>query len=172
MYLYKPFLLKFIFLSKFSSNSALAFLILSVHICAMSLYFFPGYMFLVPLPMKFFLTCYFDQETLLRHAGLLPSFPDLLNLGTENSCALRKLPLKSCQLCSTSLSVRAISQSVLSTNSLNNLKFILIKFRVLNLLFIWPIQDYEFHQSMTTASQAATNLNLARFIGVGKQQVH
>ncbi|KAK4832887.1 hypothetical protein QYF61_026437, partial [Mycteria americana] len=62
----------------------------------------------------------------LSHAGLLPSLPDFLHLGTESSCALWKASLKICQLCSAPLSLRTISQGVLLTNSLKSWKRTLI----------------------------------------------
>ncbi|KAK4817028.1 hypothetical protein QYF61_026034 [Mycteria americana] len=75
----------------------------------------------------------------LIHAGLLPSFPDFLHLGIKSSCALWKTSLKICQLYSAPLSPRAVSQGALLTNSLKSKKFAFLKFRVLTLLFAYPI---------------------------------
>lgn len=44
-------------------------------------------------------------SSLLSHAGLLPSWLDLLSLGIASSCALWKTSLEICQLCSTPLSL-------------------------------------------------------------------
>ncbi|KAK4832075.1 hypothetical protein QYF61_020631, partial [Mycteria americana] len=82
---------------------------------------FPGYLSLLPLPLT--------SRSRLIHASLLPSFPDFLPLGIENSCALWKVSLKICQLCSAPLSLRAVSQGVLLTNSLNSWKFAFLQFR-------------------------------------------
>ncbi|KAK4815525.1 hypothetical protein QYF61_003217 [Mycteria americana] len=59
-------------------------------------------------------------------------------MGIESSCALWKASLKICQLCSAPLSLRAVSQGVLLTNSLNSWNFAFLKFRVLTLLFTCP----------------------------------
>ncbi|KAK4818676.1 hypothetical protein QYF61_017421 [Mycteria americana] len=75
----------------------------------------------------------------LIHAGLFPSLPDFLHLGTESSCALWKASLKICQLCSAPLSLRAVSQGVLLTNSLKSWKFAFLKFRVLTILLTCAI---------------------------------
>ncbi|KAK4817048.1 hypothetical protein QYF61_026356 [Mycteria americana] len=75
----------------------------------------------------------------LSHAGLFPSFPDFLHLGTESSCTLWKASLKICRLCSAPLSLRTISQGVLLTNSLKSWKFAFLKFRVLTIILTCPI---------------------------------
>ncbi|KAK4811032.1 hypothetical protein QYF61_015736 [Mycteria americana] len=79
---------------------------------------FPAYLSLLPLP--------FDQQVLTHPCILLPSFPDFLHLGIESSCSPS---LKICQFCSAPLSLRAVSQGVLLTNSLNSWKFAFLKFR-------------------------------------------
>jgi len=53
----------------------------------------------------------------------------------ESCCALRRVSLKSCQLCSVPMPLRTVSQGIPSSNSLSSLKFALLKFRVLTLLF-------------------------------------
>ena len=75
--------------------------------------------------------------TRLSHAGLLPSLTGFLHLGIKSSCALWKVSLKICQLCSAPLSLRAVSQGILLSNSLNSWKFAFLKFRVVSLLFGW-----------------------------------
>ncbi|KAK4824038.1 hypothetical protein QYF61_009629 [Mycteria americana] len=50
-----------------------------------------------------------SRRSLLSHAGLLPSLPDFLHVEIESCCALRKMSLKRCQLCSAPLSLRAVS---------------------------------------------------------------
>ncbi|KAK4811189.1 hypothetical protein QYF61_019820 [Mycteria americana] len=107
----------------------------------------PSFYFLCISFLHFSLT----RRSLLSHAGLLPSLPDFLHMGIESSCALRKMSL-SCQLCSSSLSLRAISQGGLEYT-----------FRLAHI----P-QDCEFHQGMITAAQAAINLDLSnKFLCVG-----
>ncbi|KAK4810853.1 LOW QUALITY PROTEIN: hypothetical protein QYF61_008825 [Mycteria americana] len=116
----KPFLLFLASLVKFSSSWALAFLTPSLHNWAVSLYSSqvtcPCFHCLCISFLPFSLT----SMSQLSHAGLLPSFPDFLHLGTESSCALWKASLKICQLCSAPLSLRTVSQGVPLTNSLNN----------------------------------------------------
>lgn len=57
----------------------------------------------------------------------------------DSSCALRTGFLKCCQLCTIHLNLRAGSQGISSNSSLNNLKFTLLRLRVLTLLFAMPI---------------------------------
>ena len=56
----------------------------------------------------------------------------------ESSCTLRKVYLKSCQLCLTPTSLRTASQGISSNNSLKSWNFVLLKFRVLTPLFARP----------------------------------
>ncbi|KAK4806919.1 LOW QUALITY PROTEIN: hypothetical protein QYF61_012640 [Mycteria americana] len=123
------------------SNCALAFLIPSLHIQAESLYSSqdtcPCFHCLCISFLHFSLT----KRSLLSHAGLLPSLPDFLHMGIESSCVLRKMSLKSCQLCSAPLSLRAGPDSTLHLARSS--------------------QGCEFHQGMITAAQAATNLDLS-----------
>ena len=70
---------------------------------------------------------------------VLPSFPDFSHLGIKNSCILWKASLKICQLYSAPLSLRAVSQGVLLTNSFKSCNFAFLKFRDLTSLFAWPI---------------------------------
>ena len=74
----------------------------------------------------------------LSHAGLLPSLPLFLHLGIKSSCTLWRASLNICQLCSAFLSLRAVSQGAILTNSLKSWNFAFPKFRILNLLFTWP----------------------------------
>lgn len=53
----------------------------------------------------------------------------------ENSSALRKVSLKTCQLCSISLSLRIFSQGISSNDSLYSQTSALLKFKVLSQLF-------------------------------------
>lgn len=71
---------------------------------------FPGYLLLLHCLCTSFLPFSLTSRSQLSQAGLLPSFPDFLHLGTKSSCALRKASLKICQLCSSAWSLRAVSQ--------------------------------------------------------------
>jgi len=92
-----------------SSSCTLAFLTSSPHNWAASLYSSqdtcPCFHCLRSLLLPFSLT----SRSRFSHAGLFPSFPDFLHLGTESSCALWKVSLKIYQLCSAPLSLRTIS---------------------------------------------------------------
>ncbi|KAK4806816.1 hypothetical protein QYF61_005612 [Mycteria americana] len=92
-----------------------------------------------------FLHFSFTRRSLLSQAGLLPSLPDFLHMGIERSSALRKMSLKSCQLCSAPLSLRAVSQEGPDST----------------LHLARSSQGCEFHQGMITAAQAATSLDLS-----------
>ncbi|KAK4824409.1 hypothetical protein QYF61_014720 [Mycteria americana] len=117
------------------SSCALAFLTPSLHNQAASLYSSqdtcPCFHCLCISFSPFSLT----SGSRLSHAGFLPSFPDFLCQGIESFCTLWKASLKICQLCSAPLSLRAVSQGVLLTNSLNSWNFAVLKFKVLTLLF-------------------------------------
>ncbi|KAK4824907.1 LOW QUALITY PROTEIN: hypothetical protein QYF61_021422 [Mycteria americana] len=117
----------------FSSSCALAFLTPSLHKRAASLYSSqitcPCFHCLCSSLLLFILT----SMSRLSHAGLFPSLPNFLHLGTERSCTLWKASLKICQLCSAPLSLRTVSQGVLLTNSLKSWKFAFLKFRVLSI---------------------------------------
>ena len=122
----------------FSSSCTLAFLTPSLHNRAASLYSSQD-----PCPhfhclCSSFLPCSLTSRSQISYAGLFPSFPDFLHLGIESSCALWKASLKICQLCSAPLSLRAVSQRVLLTNS-EELQVFFPKTQVLTLLFAWPI---------------------------------
>ncbi|KAK4815922.1 LOW QUALITY PROTEIN: hypothetical protein QYF61_010179 [Mycteria americana] len=135
----KPLLLFFASLAKFSSSCALAFLTPSLHKRAASLYSSrvtcPCFHCLCSSLLLFSLTSMFR----LSHAGLFPSMPDCLHMGTESSCALWRASLKICQLCSVPLSLRTASQGVLPTSSLKSGKFAFLKFRVLTIFLTCPI---------------------------------
>jgi len=75
------------------------------------------------------------SSSMLGHASFLTGFPNFLLWGMESSCASRKAFLKCCQLCFVPFSLRTVSQGILSRNSLNSLKFALLKLRVLAPLF-------------------------------------
>ncbi|KAK4810863.1 hypothetical protein QYF61_008835 [Mycteria americana] len=117
---------------RFSSSWALAFLTPSLHNRAVSLYSSQ-----VTRPCLCSSLLLFSLTSI--HAGLFPSLPDFLHLGIKSSCALWKASLKICQLCSTPLSLRTVSQGVPLTNSLKSWKFAFLKFRVLTILFACPI---------------------------------
>ncbi|KAK4829553.1 hypothetical protein QYF61_005222 [Mycteria americana] len=112
----------------FSSSWALPFLTPSLHKRAVSLYSSQ-----VTCPC---FHCLCSSLLLLSltssHAGLFPSLPDFLHLGTESSCTLWKASLKLCQLCSAPLSLRTVSQGVL-LNSLKTWNFAFLKFSVLTI---------------------------------------
>lgn len=91
---------------------------------------------------------------LLSHFRFLSHLLDFLRWGMEISCALRKVLLKSCQLCSIPMSLRTVFQRIPFNNSLNNHKFILL-FTVLTSIHI-P-QNHEFNHG--TVTTAASNLN-------------
>ena len=118
-YMYKPFVF-LVSLAKLSSSIALAFLTPSVQNQAASLYSSqdtcPCFHFLCISFLPFSLT----SRSRLIHAGLLPSFPDLLHQGIKSTCALWKAFLQICQLCCALLSLRAVSKRVLQTNSLKS----------------------------------------------------
>mgnify|MGYP001855354442 CR=1 FL=1 len=83
----------------------------------------------------------FDHQTFLSHVSLLPPLLDFLWLGMESTYSLRKVSLKSCQLCSVPMPLRTASQGIPYNNSLNSQKLAPLRFRALTLLFTWP-QDY------------------------------
>ena len=58
--------------------------------------------------------------------------------GMESHCALRRVSLKSCQLCSVPMPLRTVSQGIPLSSSLSSQKFALLKHRVLALLFARP----------------------------------
>ncbi|KAK4812272.1 LOW QUALITY PROTEIN: hypothetical protein QYF61_012947, partial [Mycteria americana] len=113
---HQPFLLFFASLAKFSSSCTLAFLTPSLHKRAVSLYSSQ-----VTCPCFHCLCSSLLLSSLTSiHAGLFPSLPDFLHLGTESSCTFWKASLKICQLCFAPLSLRTISQGVILTNSLKS----------------------------------------------------
>ncbi|KAK4806258.1 hypothetical protein QYF61_013402 [Mycteria americana] len=96
------------------------------------------------------------RRSLLSRAGLLPSLPDFLHVGIDSFCALRKISLKSCQLCSAPLSLRAVSQGVPSTIRSPKIQ------GPDSTLYLANIpRDCEFHQGKITAAQAATSLDIS-----------
>ena len=129
-------LLFFVSLAKFSSSGALAFLASSLHNWAASLYSSQDTCPCIHCLCISFLPLSLISRSWLSHAGLLPSLPDFLHLESESSCALWKVSLKICQLCSAPLSPRAVSQRVQLTNSLKSWNLVFLKF--LNLLFTEP----------------------------------
>ncbi|KAK4806804.1 hypothetical protein QYF61_005600 [Mycteria americana] len=98
-----------------------------------------------PMDLCIFRFLSFTRRSLLSQAGLLPSLPDFLHMGIERSSALRKMSLKSCQLCSAPLSLRAVSQEGPDST----------------LHLARSSQGCESHQGMITAAQAATSLDLS-----------
>lgn len=87
---------------------------------------FPGHISLLPLAVHFLIPpqC---EEQILDQSCLFLAY---LHTGTENSCALRKMTLKSCQFWSAPLSLRTVSQWISFANSLNNWKFALLTGKV------------------------------------------
>ncbi|KAK4828014.1 hypothetical protein QYF61_022791, partial [Mycteria americana] len=147
----KPFLLFSASLAKFSSNCTLAFPTPSLHKQAASLY-----------SSQVTCPCFH-----CLHAGFFPSLPDFLHLGPESSCALWKASLKICQLCSAPLSLRAVSQGILLTNSLKSWKFAFLKFRVLTILLACPIS-----LRTVNSTNAASSLDVAdELTCIGDNQV-
>ncbi|KAK4805578.1 hypothetical protein QYF61_009343 [Mycteria americana] len=134
----ESFFLSFAPLAKFSSNCALPFLIPSLCIWAVSLYSSQDTRPLFHCLCISFLHFSLRRRSLLSHAGLLLSLPDFIQVGIGSSCALRKMSLKSCQLCSAPLSLRG-PDSILRLTRIH--------------------QDCKFHQGVITAAQAATSLD-------------
>lgn len=84
----KPFLLFFAPLTNSSSRWVFAFLALSLHsLTAESVY--------VPIVCTFS-SCSPDWHSCFSHASFLSAFPDLLYLGIDSTCTLRKVSLKIC----------------------------------------------------------------------------
>ncbi|KAK4829022.1 hypothetical protein QYF61_001797 [Mycteria americana] len=152
----KPFLLFFASLATSSSSCTLGFLTPSLHKRAASLYSShvtcPCFHCLCSSLLLFSLT----SMSRISHAGLFPSLPDILHLGTESSCALWKPSLKICQLCSAPLLLRSVSQGGPDYTS-----------------FLSHIpQDCELHQCVITAAQAASNLDVTdELTCIGDHQV-
>jgi len=138
MYLKKPFLLFFTSLTKFSSIYALTFLILSLHIQTTALNSsqdtHPCFHFLYISLFSLSLSC----RSLLSHADQPPPLLSFFCWGIESSCAVRRLSLKSCQLCYVPVPSRTLSQEIPPCSSLSSQNFALLKFRVLTLLFATP----------------------------------
>jgi len=105
----------------------------------------------------------------LSHAGLFPSLPDFLYLGTESSCALCKTCLKICQLCSAPLSLRTVSQGVLLTNSLKSWKLAFLKFEIVTILLAYTPQalvlmgDFK-HPDICCKDHTARHTQCRRFL--------
>ena len=72
--------------------------------------FLPGYLSLLSLPVHFFLLFILTSRSQFSHTGLLSSLPDLLHLGIESVCALRKVSLKIFRVCFALLSLRTDPQ--------------------------------------------------------------
>lgn len=83
------------------------------------------------------------------------------------------MSLNICQLYSAPLSLRAVSQWIPSANSLN-WKFVFLKFRVLTLLFAWPVSLWILNSTRAWSlhAQAVPDLDLSnQLICVDKQWV-
>ncbi|KAK4828716.1 hypothetical protein QYF61_000554 [Mycteria americana] len=119
---------------EFSSSHALAFLTPSLYKRAASLYSSQD-----TCPCVHCLCISFLPFSLNSSMLFSCSLPDFLHLRIESSCTLWKESLKICQLCSAPMSLRAVSQGVLLTNSLNSWSCAFLKFRVLTSLFACPI---------------------------------
>lgn len=113
-------------LTKISFTCTSAFLIPSLHVWTASLF-----------PSQDTCPCFHSLCISLLSLGLtsrsVTSVSCLLSL---ISCALRKVHLKSCQVCSVSLSRRTVPQGMPSNNSLTRWKFVPLKFRALILLYV------------------------------------
>lgn len=119
-------------LAKFRSSCTWAFLTPSLHNWAtISLYSFQEICACLPYLWISFLPFSLTKKSQLNHAGLLPSFPDFLQLGIAVSCALWEAFLRSCQLWSAPFSLRTVSQGSILTNSLKSWNFAFLKFRIL-----------------------------------------
>lgn len=88
--------------------------------------FFPADTSFFLLPVCALLISQLNQLVLPK-PWWFPAFSVFLCSGAESSCILRKVSLKSMQLCSTTLCLGTASQEISSNNSLNNLKFTLQK---------------------------------------------
>ena len=124
--------------TKFSSICILAFLMSFLHVQMTSHVFFPGCMSWLPLPVHFHLFPQSDQQVLAQLCQSPKPSTWFFMLGMENSFALRKVSLKSCQLCSIAMSWRTVSHGIPSNYALNTLMFASLKFRVLTPRFVRP----------------------------------
>lgn len=106
-----------------------------------------------------FLSLSLTRESLQYHVSFLPSLPEFFCWRIWSSCTLRKACLKSYCLCSTPLSLRTSSQAISLSNPLNSLKFSLLKFRILTLLFDSTILKITNSTTNSTA-QSVSNLHL------------
>lgn len=79
-------------------------------------------------------------------------------MGIKSSCVLTKTSLKSCQLSSAPLSVRAVPQGFPPINFLQNCTLALLKFRGLTVLLA---QDDKFHEGTISTAEAVTILGLS-----------
>jgi len=122
MYLKETFSFFFTSLAKSSFTWALAFLTSSLHNLAVSLYSSQRTCASFHCPCIFFLLFSLSSRSQFRHASLLPFFPDFWYLEMESFCELRKASLKICQLYSSPLSLRAVSQRRLLAISLKSCK--------------------------------------------------
>ena len=93
--------------------------------------FFPSHLFLLPLPVHFFLLPQFNQKILVQFYCFLVSSDwfDMLGNG-EHLCSLKKLPA----LFHTCVPRDSFPGDLQSDNSSDGQKFTLLKFRVLTLL--------------------------------------
>ena len=99
--------------------------------------FLPGHTTVFPPSIHFplfSLSC----RSLHSHNGRLPFLLDCFCWGMESRCALRRVSLKSCQLCSVPVPLRTVSQGIPLSSSLSSWMFALLKHRVLALLFARP----------------------------------
>lgn len=80
-----------------------------------------------------FLSISLTSSSLLTYTAFLPLLLVFLYWGTESCCIFRMASLMGYQLCSGSLHLRRASQEISFSDSLNSLKFVLLKFRVLTL---------------------------------------
>ena len=116
----------------------LGFLILSLHTQTTALYSSqdtqPCFHLLYLSPFSLSLSC----RSLHSHGSRLPPLLDSFCWGIESHCALRRVSLKSCQLCSAPMPLWTVSQGIPLSSSLSSWKFALLKHKVLALLFARP----------------------------------
>lgn len=145
------------------SNSALSFLTKSPHRWIVFLYSSPGtHSWFLCLRIFFFFST-LCRMSLLSHAGLELSLSKLIHMGIKSSCAVRKMFLKSWQLCSASLFLSlgrfpGECHPLLPKTTESFLPKVQHTDSTLHKAHV-P-QDIEFHQDIMTTAQTATNLDI------------
>lgn len=155
-----PHLVFFTSLAKSHYICALAFVILSLHVWAKSLYLSRLH---VPVStgcafLSYSSVCGTDPCS-SNCTGFQFALLDFLNIRMEGSRAPRKVSLKTCQLLSAALSLRIICQGISPANYLSSWDSTLPKLRVLTLLFACVPQDHELSKGVVTTAQTARALS-------------